>query len=85
MFRNADNEAVRLLIGNKSDLDSKRQVEYDTANSFAQQNAMKYFETSAKNGQNIEEIFFFLGKEIKNLVVNSPEKGYLLTLFLKNK
>jgi hypothetical protein len=36
---------------------------------------MKYYETSAKNGQNIDEIFNFLGKEIKNCVVGIPGKG----------
>lgn len=74
--RNSDNEAVRLLIGNKCDLENKRQIDYDTAASFANQNDMKYFETSAKTGEKIEEIFVFLSKEIKNLVVGSPE-GFL--------
>jgi len=63
------------LIGNKSDLESKRQIDFDTATSFASQNQMKYFETSAKTGQNVEEIFSFLGREIKNFFVASPENG----------
>lgn len=67
---------MKLLIGNKCDLGSKRQIDYDTACSFANQHNMKYYETSAKNGINVDEIFIFLAKEIKNMVVGSPAKGF---------
>lgn len=69
-----------LLIGNKSDLEAKRQIDYDTANSYATQNKMKYYETSAKIGYNVDEIFMFLAKEIKNMVVGSPGKGNSMVL-----
>lgn len=72
-----------LLIGNKADLESKRQIEYDAASSFARENRMKYYETSAKNGFNIDEVFFNLAKEIKNNVVCSPEKGISHLFYLK--
>ena len=36
------------LAGNKSDLISKRMVEYDDANSYAEENGLLFMETSAK-------------------------------------
>ena len=45
------------LIGNKSDLEDKRQVTTEEGETFAEENNLKFYETSALNGSNIEEIF----------------------------
>ena len=45
------------LIGNKSDLEDKRQVTTEEGKQFANENNLKFYETSALNGNNIEEIF----------------------------
>ena len=45
------------LIGNKSDLEDSRQVTYEEAKKYADENNLVFFETSALNGNNIEEIF----------------------------
>ena len=45
------------LIGNKSDLTDKRQVTQEEGKQFAEENNLVFFETSALNGNNIEEIF----------------------------
>ena len=45
------------LIGNKIDLEDKRQVSYEDGKKFAEENDMLFFETSAKEGNNIQEIF----------------------------
>ena len=45
------------LIGNKSDLEDKRQVTIEEGKQFADENNLKFYETSALNGNNIEEIF----------------------------
>ncbi|OHT14370.1 Ras-related protein Rab-14 [Tritrichomonas foetus] len=50
-------ECVLALIGNKSDLDSKRQISREEAEEFAKQNSMLYFEVSAKTGENVEPAF----------------------------
>lgn len=59
-------EDVRIyLIGNKSELESAREVSFDRAIEFARQNGIhKCFETSAKTGQNVEEVFSCSGKEL---------------------
>lgn len=64
-------EDVRIyLIGNKSELESAREVNFDRAVEFARQNGIhKCFETSAKTGQNVEEVFSCSGKELYQQVV----------------
>ncbi|KCZ75885.1 hypothetical protein H311_03127 [Anncaliia algerae PRA109] len=47
---------IKVLIGNKVDLEN-REINYEEANEFAQQNKIKYYEASAKAGENIEKIF----------------------------
>ncbi len=58
-----------IIVGNKSDLDQKRQISYDEAKEFAHELNLKYFETSAKNNTNIQEIFVDISEEI----INNPD------------
>ena len=47
-----------ILIGNKSDLESNRQVSTDEARKYKEENQLLYFsETSAKTGLNAKEAF----------------------------
>ena len=46
-----------ILIGNKLDLKDERIVAIDVAKQFAEKNNLKYIETSAKDGTNINESF----------------------------
>jgi len=64
----ASPNGIILLVGNKADLEDKRQVSADTAEQFAKDNLLNYIETSALNGQNILEVFQRLTKEIFDLV-----------------
>ena len=51
----ARNDVVKILIGNKCDLESNREISKEEAEDFAKQNNMVYFETSAKSGENVSE------------------------------
>jgi len=62
----------RLLVGNKSDLATKRQVEYATAKEFADQLSVPFLETSAKSATNVEQAFMTMAGEIKNRMANAP-------------
>eukprot|EP00164_Ancoracysta_twista_P000241 GFYU01000343.1.p1 GENE.GFYU01000343.1~~GFYU01000343.1.p1 ORF type:complete len:205 (+),score=14.90 GFYU01000343.1:256-870(+) len=53
----ATQNTVIMLIGNKLDMESHREVSYDEAKRFADDNALIYLEASAKTGQNVEEAF----------------------------
>jgi small GTP-binding protein len=57
-----------VLIGNKVDLEDNRQVTYDEGSVFAEKNGMLFFETSAKTGKNIEEIFLKSSMEISKKI-----------------
>ncbi len=41
-----------------------RAIDHDTAKQFADQNKLKYFETSAKDGTNVNEAFMALTQQI---------------------
>merc|ERR1740121_650090 len=45
------------LAGNKSDLDANRVIERDAARAYAESMGILYMETSAKSGQNVNELF----------------------------
>jgi len=54
----ADNsDIVIMLIGNKTDLKTSREVATDEARKFAQKNHLLYMETSALDGENVKEAF----------------------------
>lgn len=55
---------LMVLIGNKVDLDSERAVSTEEGEEFAKRNNMQFFETSAKTGYQIEEIFVSSAKSI---------------------
>ena len=57
-----------ILVGNKTDQPGQREVSKEEALSFATQHDMEYYETSAMNGSNIEEVFHKLAEEILSLV-----------------
>ena len=59
---------VFILVGNKTDQPGQREVSKEEALSFAIQHDMEYYETSAVNGSNIEEVFHKLGDKILTLV-----------------
>ncbi len=68
--RNATPQVLKILIGNKCDLDEQRQITVDEGEAFAARNGMKFIETSAKNNTNVNEAFEALAK----IMVESSNK-----------
>ncbi|KAI8049455.1 putative GTP-binding protein ypt1 [Syncephalis plumigaleata] len=60
----------KLLVGNKSDLEGKKAVEYAAAKEFADQLNIPFLETSAKNATNVEQAFLTMAKQIKDRMGN---------------
>jgi len=53
------------LIGNKSEMEDQREVTFQRALEFAKEYKLhKVFETSAKTGYNVEEVFAMVAKEL---------------------
>ena len=71
-YSNPNSEKNVVLIGNKSDLKENREISDEEINKFAINNNIKYFETSAKNGNNIEECFYYIAEK---LMKDMKEKG----------
>lgn len=63
----------KLLVGNKSDLDSKRQVQFEDAKAFADERGIPFLETSAKSSVNVEKAFLTMAAEIKNRMAMVPQ------------
>uniref|UniRef100_W5N229 small monomeric GTPase n=1 Tax=Lepisosteus oculatus TaxID=7918 RepID=W5N229_LEPOC len=71
-----DENVPFLLVGNKSDLEDKRQVSVEEAKSRAEQWSVNYVETSAKTRANVDKVFFDLMREIRaRKMEDSKEKN----------
>lgn len=57
-------DIVIALAGNKSDLANRRAVEYEEANAYAEENSLLFMETSAKNANNVNEIFLAIARKL---------------------
>ncbi|CAD8087550.1 unnamed protein product [Paramecium sonneborni] len=69
----ANENVVRVLVGNKVDLESKREVTFEEGKELADSLNIRFIETSAKNSSNVEKAFITLANEIKAKVAKSSE------------
>ena len=61
---NAPEDAKIILVGNKEDLTSERQVSIEEGENYAKHYNIKFFEACAKDGTNVKELFYYLANEI---------------------
>lgn len=57
---NFSSELPVVVVGNRSDLTHLREVPFAKAEAWCSNKRLKYFEASAKTGENVEEVFDFL-------------------------
>lgn len=64
----ATSSVIIALAGNKCDLMNRREVSEEEAKTFAEENGLIYFETSARTGKNVVEIFTEIASRVPKLV-----------------
>jgi Ras-related protein Rab-14 len=81
---NTNPHTVMILVGNKSDLTEEREVSYEEASKFAEENDLLFLETSALNGDNVEQAFVSTARKIHEKVMcgilnpTDPDSGVQL-------
>merc|ERR1719235_1605555 len=63
---NAPQTVNKILIGNKCDMASMRQVSTAQGEQLAREYDMKFYETSARSGMNVQEAFLTLATDVKD-------------------
>jgi len=71
----ADPDIAIMLVGNKSDLKSNREVATEDAKAFAKKNSLLYIEASALDGENIKEAFQQTVNAIHEQRLKKPDSG----------
>ncbi|CAG2163940.1 unnamed protein product [Oppiella nova] len=61
----ASSDVEKMILGNKCDVNDRRQVSRERGEQLAIEYGIKFMETSAKASVNVEEAFFALAKDIK--------------------
>jgi small GTP-binding protein len=69
-------ELALVLVGNKIDLKDNRQVSSEEAQSFAKQNNIKYFETSAQENIGIDEVMKYIVGEWVSIIKKRNEDAF---------
>ena len=68
------------LTGTKTDLINNKNVSIDDVKQYTNYLKCEYFETSAKDGYGVDDLFFFMAKELfeKKIVVDQNNRGFKL-------
>lgn len=61
----ATGDVEKMILGNKCDIQERRQVSRERGEQLAIDYNIKFMETSAKSSVNVEEAFYSLAKDIK--------------------
>lgn len=69
----ANPDIVIVLVGNKADLEDSREVTFLEASRFAQENDLIFIESSAANGDGVNEVF----SKCSRRVLSKLESGVL--------
>ena len=78
--KNSSKNVIKVLIGNKSDLEDKRVISQSQGKDFADTYGLKFIETSVKKNINVKEAFETLGRELmaasgdKKITKEKPNK-----------
>ena len=63
---------LKVLVGNKCDQEDLREVSIEEGRKYAKENKIEFFETSAKTGTNVNEVFMTCAKAISKKLKGEP-------------
>lgn len=72
--RFASKDVNKLLVGNKCDLEEKREVAYEEGLELAKQYDVPFLEVSAKNATNVEETFTKMASDIFQKILQTKKR-----------
>lgn len=69
-----------MLVGNKIDLDSDREVSEETGREWAMSHDMPFIETSARGSKNVKDAFFLLARLLNTHIAENlkAKKGIII-------
>ena len=71
---NCSSNVINFLVGNKSDLEDKREVTKEEGENFAKKYNLIFLETSAKNNNNVDKLFEYFTYKLIDYYENNKEK-----------
>ena len=84
IYQHADPSIVKVLVGNKIDLEDERKVTAEEARALAEQHKMQYFETSAKLNKNIDELMQHLMEQVYKRMFNEETEERFKSVVIKS-
>lgn len=79
---NASADVEKMLLGNKCELEDKRQVTKEKGEQLALEYNIRFLETSAKASIHVEEAFFTLARDIKAKTEKKLVSSIIIVLLL---
>ena len=64
LHEQASKDIIIALVGNKLDLVSERQITFEEGKTLAEEEHLLFYETSAKTGQSVNDVFLGIGNKI---------------------
>ena len=86
--RFAQSDVIKILVGNKCDLEDNREVTIDEGKALAESYGIEFIESSAKDTININDTFIKMAKEIigkMHKVVEKPDQDVHITEITRNR
>jgi len=71
--------------GNKADLDGRRKVDPAEANAYAEENGILHMETSAKNANNVKDLFVEIAKRLPKATQQPDREAFPIGMQQKNE
>ena len=78
--QNFEAKVIKILVGNKADLIEERKVNQEIVERFAEKKEMQYYETSAKDGINVDKAF----RELAELILENKSDEEIKEQYLDN-